>query len=130
MSEPLAHYKWTAFALAPALELVFRGLVQGRLIDVFPSQHYKGTWFLSIPALFTTLLYVLGAWFWKTGPGVTTPISTAVSGWGLPLAVAGAGLFGLAASVLRERTESVWTCVISSWLALGGLALIGIYGGS
>ncbi len=102
---------------AAAHETWFRGLVHGRLLSRFRTQRVSGSWFLSIPALCSALLYgglgALMAW-----SGFLHPVFG-----GLPLPDALlcgtlAFVLGLALAVLRERSLSLWPGFLAQ--VLGG----------
>jgi len=111
-------------AMPLAVELAFRGLVHGMLAARFRIQHSGGRWFLSIPALATSALYALWAAL-PFGAPVLPALAQidATAGHHPALPVAGAFLFGLAAAVARERSESVATPVLLHWTALAALLL-------
>jgi hypothetical protein len=111
-------------AMPLAVELVFRGLAHGMLAARFRIQHSGGRWFLSIPALVTSGLYALWAAL-PFGAPVLPALARieAAAGHHPALPVAAAFLFGLAAAVARERSESVATPVLIHWTALAALLL-------
>ncbi|MEL7059124.1 MAG: hypothetical protein AAGN46_03745 [Acidobacteriota bacterium] len=116
---------WAATAVllaALAVELCFRGLVHGLLVLDARVQLPGGTWRLGMPvwiaALGSTALVaaVQGTWLpmptWLVGLAMEPAPPWAVL---MPIALAG----GLLAGMMRERSLSLWPCVVA--MALGGL---------
>jgi hypothetical protein len=102
--------------LPVAVELLFRGLVQGSLLGSFRVQRAGGRWFVSAPALVSSGLYALAV--------VLPPLAalSAPGPWsGLhPLApLAGAFAFALAAAAARERSESIVVPIVFHWAGVG-----------
>ena len=113
-----------AFLTLPlAAEIVFRGLLQGHLVTSFPIQKCNGPWVASWPVILTAVLYAL----WSSvlqlpAMSLTQTLAGGLSGSG-PLI--GALVFGVAAGVARERSESIvapillhWTCIAAVLLAV------------
>jgi membrane protease YdiL (CAAX protease family) len=106
--------------LPVAIELLFRGLVQGSLFGSFRVQRAGSRWFVSAPTLVSSGLYAL--------VGLLPPLAalSAPGPWsGLhPLApLAGAFAFGLAAGSARERSESIVVPIAFHWLGVGAACL-------
>ena len=106
---------WTTLAMAlgfpVAAEVLFRGFAHGMLAQRFPTQHWGGRWFLSLPILISSTLYALWSVprflpFFSGDPGVT---------FGAAL------LFGISSGMARERSESLLPCVILHWACLAML---------
>ncbi len=91
--------------LPAAAEVFFRGFAHGLLAEDFRAQSSGGRWFLSGPALITTVLYAL----WSLIPFL--PLYSA----GAPMKIAGAALFGLSVAVVRERSESLLPPLLFHW---------------
>lgn len=108
-------HPWTELAIAigfpVAAELLFRGLLHGVLAQRFPIQRAGGPWFLSWPATISTVLYAP----WSLLPFVPFFFYDA---W---LTFAAALLFGISASMVRERSESLLPCLIVHWFCLAML---------
>lgn len=99
----------TGLLLLPiSIEILFRCVVHGYLIDVFPVQQPGQKWFLSIPVLVSTLTYAIILVFspLDLSPAFLTGENTDT--W---VRFAGGLLYGLSAGMIRERSESVWTTV-------------------
>jgi Type II CAAX prenyl endopeptidase Rce1-like len=114
------------FALPLLAEVTFRGLALGILVRRFRVQHPGGRWFISGPAVLCSLLYAVwtvpvwllaGApaarWWPALAPG---PSPLAIGGL-----VLGAGLFGLAAAIARERSASLVAPTLFHYLALAAV---------
>jgi hypothetical protein len=100
-----------ALLLVAPVEIIFRGLAHGLLGAHHRMQQPGGGWFVSLPVAASALLYAGAAAVCGGAPVVLT-------GW-LPaswpaalLPLAGALLFGVAAGLVRERSESVVTPIL------------------
>jgi hypothetical protein len=100
-----------ALLLVAPVEIIFRGLAHGLLGAHHRMQQPGGGWFVSLPVAASALLYTGAAAVCGGAPVVLT-------GW-LPaswpaalLPLAGALLFGVAAGLVRERSESVVTPIL------------------
>ncbi len=91
-----------------AAEVLFRGIVHGRLAQRFRTQHSGGTWFLSWPVIFSSMMYA----FWSSLPFL--PFHSP----GIGLTFAAALVFGISSGIARERSESLLPCVILHWSCL------------
>jgi membrane protease YdiL (CAAX protease family) len=89
-------------------EILFRGIVHGIIAKRFQTQHTGGRWFLSWPALLSSLLYGLWSLF---------PLLPFVR-QGAALTFAAALLFGISNGMARERSESLFPCFILHWSCL------------
>ena len=89
-------------------EVLFRGLVHGRLAKQFSTMHTAGRWFVSWPVFISSTLYASYS---------VLPFLPFFNR-GLALTFAGALLFGLSSGMARERSESLLPCVIVHWLGL------------
>jgi membrane protease YdiL (CAAX protease family) len=93
------------------VEIIFRGLAHGLLGAHHPMQQPGGRWFVSLPVAASALLYAAAAGLWGGAPVV-------LAGWlpalapAAPVPLAGALVFGLAAGLVRERSESVVTPIL------------------
>ena len=110
------------FATALAEELAFRGLLQARLRAAFGS----GPAILLGALIFTAWHFVVSFTTLQNTNLAAEPGLAALSYLGQNLAVLAAGLvWGL----LRERSGSLWGCVLSHWLVdvllVGGLFFAG-----
>jgi hypothetical protein len=110
----------TLLCVALGIETAFRGEALGILATRHEIQRPGGRWFVSVPVLFTTLLYT-AAHGLASGPPqlLAAPLLSALPAWLLP--PAGAALFGLALGLARERSESV---LVPMALHVLGLALV------
>jgi membrane protease YdiL (CAAX protease family) len=112
--------------LPAAAEVLFRGLVHGRLAWSFPIQRGGGRWFVSWPVIASSLLYAP----WALLPlldAAPPPFARLESfAWCAPLA--GSLLFGLASGMARERSESLLAPILLHWIgALSLLAALSIW---
>ncbi|MCB1032912.1 MAG: CPBP family intramembrane metalloprotease [Acidobacteria bacterium] len=106
---------------AVTAEVWFRGLVHGRLVLRFPIMRVSGPWFVSVPALVSSLLFsglgALMAWMgllhqvWPTLPGPHPLVCAAL-----------AFVLGLVLAVIRERSLSLWPGFLVQ--LLGGAAAL------
>ena len=119
---PLSTFGWPEFlallTLPVAAELIFRGLVQGSLLTSFPIQKCGGSWFLSRPAVLSAVLYAL----W----GVVLPrlpIALTQTMLGGPAPALGALVFGVAAGMARERSESIVSPILLHWIGIAVVLL-------
>lgn len=97
-------------------ELLFRGLVQGSLITSFAIQECDGRWFLSWPSAIAAALYAL----WTVvlqhpWVGLADPLAGAAH---VAIPITGALVFGAAAGVARERSESVASAILLHWVCI------------
>jgi membrane protease YdiL (CAAX protease family) len=117
ISNPLA---WGALLVGPAAaEILFRGVLHGRLASTFSIQLSGGPWSLSIPALVSSALYALCTGLPLLAPLVVTHALVLSPSLFLPLG--GAFAFGLAAAIARERSESVIAPIAFHWLCAAGV---------
>jgi len=104
--------------LPVASEVVFRGLVQGSLVTSFPIQTCGGPWFLSRPAVISAALYA--AW------GAVLqhlPVALTQTMLGGPAPILGALVFGVAAGLARERSESIVSPILLHWVGIAAVLL-------
>jgi len=104
---------------ALALEVCFRGLLHGLLVFDDRVQVVNGRWFISRPAWVSGLLYAIATsiFSWR-GWIAGTPLTEGLL-QGLGICTVGALIVGLALSVVRERSLSIWPAVVL--LGTGGL---------
>ena len=106
------HLHWVYIASAIGFpigaEVLFRGLVHGRLAQYFSTMHTDGRWFVSWPVFISSLLYASFS---------ALPFLPFFHR-GLALTFAGALLFGLSSGMARERSESLVPCLIMHWSCL------------
>ena len=106
------HLHWVYIASAIGFpigaEVLFRGLVHGRLAQYFSTMHTDGRWFVSWPVFISSLLYASFS---------ALPFLPFFHR-GLALTFAGALLFGLSSGMARERSESLVPCLILHWSCL------------
>jgi membrane protease YdiL (CAAX protease family) len=104
--------------LPVAIELLFRGLVQGSLVGSFPVQRAGGRWFVSAPALVSSALYAVACALPPLA-ALSAPGPWSAAHPGVPLA--GAFAFALAAAAARERSESVVAPILFHWIGIGAV---------
>ena len=106
------HLHWVYIASAIGFpigaEVLFRGLVHGRLAQYFSTMHTDGRWFVSWPVFISSLLYASFS---------ALPFLPFFHR-GVALTFAGALLFGLSSGMARERSESLVPCLILHWSCL------------
>ena len=106
------HLHWVYIASAIGFpigaEVLFRGLVHGRLAQYFSTMHTDGRWFVSWPVFISSLLYASFS---------AIPFLPFFHR-GVALTFAGALLFGLSSGMARERSESLVPCLILHWSCL------------
>jgi hypothetical protein len=109
--------RWLALAALPLLpigaEVLFRGLVHGSLAWSGRIQRAGGPWFLSWPALVSAAFYAPWGAVLASLAVVQAP---AAGAFGAP--VWGGLVFGLAAALARERSESLLVPVLLHALCL------------
>jgi membrane protease YdiL (CAAX protease family) len=108
-----------ALLLPLAAELLFRGVILGRLASRLPIQKGAGSWLNSWPNLLSTGLYT----------GASLLLFATISRGELGflqwmLIIAGSAVFGMATGTARERSESVLPSVLIHWLCTAGLLLL------
>ena len=115
-------------ALPCAAEILFRGAIHGLLAETLPTQASVGKWFLSWPVAGSALIYAGVSYL----PVISSQIAARCDFWVAPqinlgpfpvVGLLGALLFGLAAGMARERSESLLAPVVLHWLTIGILAL-------
>jgi membrane protease YdiL (CAAX protease family) len=104
------HWVYIASAIGFPIgaEVLFRGLVHGRLAKQFSTMHTDGRWFVSWPVFISSILYASYS---------ALPFLPFLNR-GVALTFAGALLFGLSSGMVRERSESLLPCLILHWLGL------------
>lgn len=115
-----------ALALAASAETLYRGLIHGILAWAYPIQHDNGPWFASIPVAVSTLLYAP----WCALPLFAAPALPPT--WGLEAAApylpaAGGLVFGAAAGMARERSESLLAPMVFHWLGVSTVLLVAAF---
>ena len=105
-----------ALLLPLAAELLFRGVILGQLAARLPMQKSGGRW--SWPTLMSSALYA----------AATLLLFLSFSNGQLQsnqwvLIVAGALIFGVAAGIARERSESILSSVLLHWVCAAALLL-------
>jgi membrane protease YdiL (CAAX protease family) len=130
---PVALLLAATLALPLAGELLFRGVLMGRLAWVHPMQRPGGPVFLSVPVLTTSALFALACalpLFFDPLAAAYLPAGSMASIGSFPgaglltplLPVAGGFVFALAAGMARERSESLLAPLLLHWL--GALAIL------
>jgi membrane protease YdiL (CAAX protease family) len=106
-------YIASAIGFPIGAEVLFRGLVHGRLAQHFSTMHTDGRWFVSWPVFISSMLYASYS---------ALPFLPFFDR-GVALTFAGALLFGLSSGMVRERSESLLPCLILHWSVLFMLVL-------
>jgi membrane protease YdiL (CAAX protease family) len=102
-------------AMPLAAELLFRGLALGLLAQHLRSQRDDTQWFVSGPAIFSTMLYV----GFMALLLIEAPPDGLISGWRLGYSLVAAAFFGLTAAMVRERSQSILPAILFHILAAG-----------
>jgi len=99
-----------------AAEVIFRGLVHGSLVASFAMQECGGPWLLSCPVILAAGFYALcGAILRHPAISLTQALPGGPNS-GLPLL--GSLLFGAAAGMARERSESIAVSILLHWIGV------------
>jgi hypothetical protein len=109
-------------ALPVAAEVIFRGVVQGKLATSFAMQECRGPWLLSWPTIFSAVLYALWGAVLHHPSIALTRATFERSAYVLPLL--GGVLFGAAAGMARERSESVTVAIVLHWIGVAAVLLL------
>ncbi len=119
---PVWHDLLALLMLPVAAEVIFRGVVHGSLVTAFPIHKRGARWLLSWPVFLSAALYALwGTVLWDP------MVELAHMGPGLaPILVPhlGALVFGVAAGMARERSESVGAAIVFHWLSVAGVLVL------
>ncbi len=112
-----------ALALPAVAEILYRSLIHGIVAWAYPIQRGDGPWFTSLPVGVSCALYAP----WCSLPLFAVPQPPAA--WGLEaflpyLPTAGGLLFGAAAGMARERSESVLAPMLFHWLGVSLVMLV------
>jgi membrane protease YdiL (CAAX protease family) len=104
------HWVYIASAIGFPIgaEVMFRGLVHGRLAKHFSTMHTDSRWFLSWPVFISSTLYASYS---------VLPFLPFFER-GVVLTFAGALLFGISCGMARERSESLLPCLVLHWSCL------------
>lgn len=108
-------------ALPFAAEVIFRGIFHGSLVTRFSIQRCGGPWFLSWPVVLSAVLYGLFGVLLQLPPLALT--RTMPWGTGVWPALLGAVVFGAAAGMARERSESIAAPVLLHWFCVATVLL-------
>ncbi len=112
--------KWATISLLGIVgmpltcEILFRSLIHGLQAQSAPIQRIDTPWFLSWPTIGNTLLYVA---FWIALIWRSRPAGAESSPGIFIMSVCGATLLSLTASMIRERSQSLWPAVLFHMLA-------------
>ncbi len=104
-----------------AAEVLFRGLVHGGLVSSFAMQECGGPWLLSCPVILSAGFYALWSAILRH-PAIS--LTQAIPGGpdsALPLL--GTLLFGAAAGMARERSESIAVSILLHWIGVAAVLL-------
>ena len=116
-------YDLTAMlALPVAAEAIFRGLFHGSLVTSFPIQTRGARWLLSWPVFLSAVVFAFwGAVLRHPFVALALPVSNGV---GVPVSIVGAVVFGVAAGMARERSESIASAILFHWIAVAAALLL------
>ncbi len=139
-AEPLAfhplHLLGLALALPVGVELLFRGLVHGLWAEEVQAQRSGGRWFLSWPAVCSSLLYAAASQLPFVPRQEVLSLTAAPLGISLGSGLlfnaslfASAFLFGIVCSMVRERSESIVAPIVFHWICLGIIFAVTILSG-
>lgn len=87
------------------VELFFRGILHGQLIELYRVQKPGGAWFISIPVLSTAVIYALVVLF--SPVHFAFPLENFLGGFAWIGQTVGGLVFGLSAGLCRERSASL-----------------------
>lgn len=87
------------------VEILFRGVLHGQLIELYRIQKPGGTWFISLPVLSTAVIYAMVVLF--SPVHFAFPLENYLGGFAWIGQMAGGLVFGLSAGLCRERSESL-----------------------
>lgn len=110
----------SALLLPLAAELLFRGVILGRLAARFPIQKNAGSWWNSWPTLISTALYMAASLLLF----VTVSKGEVLFGQWI-LIVVGSAIIGITSAMARERSESILAAVLVHWVCAAGLLFFG-----
>lgn len=97
-----------------AIELLFRSLVHGLLAQSARVQRDDTCWFLSWPAIGSSLQY---AAFMALILFFISPNNNIIPIWRPVLSLCAAAVFGLVAATVRERSQSLLPSIVFYWIA-------------
>jgi hypothetical protein len=111
---------WTALVaiavLPVAAEVIFRGLFLGSLLTTFPMHTRRARWILSWPVFLSGALYSLwGTILQHPIMGLVHPLPSPTDAMVTHL---GALVFGVAAGMARERSDSVVAAILFHWVSV------------
>ena len=104
-----------------AAEVIFRGLLHGGLVASFAVQECGGPWLLSCPVILSAGFYALWGAILRHPAISLTQATTGGPDSTLPLL--GALLFGAAAGMARERSESIAVSILLHWIGVAAVLL-------
>jgi hypothetical protein len=119
--EPLPVVIAVTIGAPVAVELLFRCLVHGLTAQTARIQRYDSRWFLSWPTIASTLLYTIFVIALQLS---SVSSIAAIPVWHIGIALAGAALFGLTLSMVRERSHSLFPAVLFHLIALCAVMVI------
>jgi membrane protease YdiL (CAAX protease family) len=96
-------------------------VLQGHLLTSFRIQKCDGPWIASGPVVLTAVLYALWGFFLRM-PEISL-MQVLPEGLGGSLPSVGALLFGVAAGVARERSESIAAPILLHWICVAVVVL-------
>ena len=97
-------------------ELIFRGVILGRLALRLPIRTGRGSWWGSWPTVISSALYAAASLLlFMSLSNNSIELTQGV------LIIAGALVFGIASGVARERSESIVASVVLHWLCAATL---------
>lgn len=112
----------SVLTLPLAGEVIFRGLVHGSLVMSFSIQRCGGPWFVSPPTVLSAALYALWSAALRS-PAIS--LAPTMLGDAHPsVAFLGAFVFGAAAAMARERSESVASSILLHWICVAAVLLV------
>jgi membrane protease YdiL (CAAX protease family) len=104
-----------------AAELLFRSLAHGLWSQTYRIQRDDSPWFVSLPALFSALLYGGFILMLRLTSDTVTAHQNPMQ---LSIAVTAAAVFGITMAMVRERSQSLWPPILFHIIcAAVGLAL-------
>ena len=102
-------------------EVAFRGLIHGGLARTFSIQKCGGPWFVSWPVIISAVLFAAWSALLGMAPLSLTQTLLGTSNASGPLL--GALILGVAAGIIRERSESIVPPILLHWLCVAAVLL-------
>ncbi len=120
-ADPIIAWSIALVLIPLSLELLFRSLVHGMMAQLATIQDSQSRWFFSVPSIGSALLYTLAIGFQMVM--LSTDPLVVLSSFSLAKTLAVAAIFGLAAGMIRERSQSFFPAWLFHTIAVATLLL-------